>query len=104
MKEDRRVKHQAINSLTSQYPTDTNHNIAKLLTQFKGTPCHLKVRIYRDFVHMAVLKAPFSLFQSHFNKAPSGTRGGLFGAGGRFKGGTDPIMEKFNESISFDQR
>lgn len=34
----------------------------------------------------------------------SGTRGGLFGAGGRFKGGTDPIMEKFNESISFDQR
>jgi len=36
--------------------------------------------------------------------APSGARGGLFGAGGRFKGGTDPIMEKFNESISFDQR
>ena len=34
----------------------------------------------------------------------SGARGGLFGAGGRFKGGTDPIMEKFNESISFDQR
>mmetsp|Transcript_39464 Transcript_39464/g.57975 ORF Transcript_39464/g.57975 Transcript_39464/m.57975 type:complete len:470 (+) Transcript_39464:144-1553(+) len=34
----------------------------------------------------------------------SGTRGVLFGAGGRFKGGTDPIMEKFNESISFDQR
>lgn len=31
-------------------------------------------------------------------------RGGLFGAGGRFKGGTDPIMEKFNESISFDKR
>ena len=30
--------------------------------------------------------------------------GGIFGAGGRFKGGTDPIMEKFNESISFDQR
>jgi argininosuccinate lyase len=28
----------------------------------------------------------------------------LFGAGGRFQGGTDPIMEKFNESISFDQR
>jgi len=34
----------------------------------------------------------------------TGARGGLFGAGGRFKGGTDPIMEKFNESISFDQR
>mmetsp|Transcript_24903 Transcript_24903/g.59129 ORF Transcript_24903/g.59129 Transcript_24903/m.59129 type:complete len:470 (+) Transcript_24903:163-1572(+) len=34
----------------------------------------------------------------------SGSRGGLFGAGGRFKGGTDPIMEKFNESISFDKR
>jgi argininosuccinate lyase len=34
----------------------------------------------------------------------SGARGGLFGAGGRFKGGTDPIMEKFNESISFDKR
>lgn len=36
--------------------------------------------------------------------APSGSRGGLFGAGGRFKGGTDPIMEKFNESIHFDKR
>lgn len=36
--------------------------------------------------------------------AETGARGGLFGAGGRFKGGTDPIMEKFNESISFDQR
>lgn len=34
----------------------------------------------------------------------TGTRGGLFGAGGRFKGGTDPIMEKFNESLSFDKR
>ena len=34
----------------------------------------------------------------------SGARGGLFGAGGRFKGGTDPIMEKFNESLSFDKR
>jgi len=33
-----------------------------------------------------------------------GARGGLFGAGGRFKGGTDPIMEKFNESINFDKR
>uniref|UniRef100_A0A7S1BCH6 Argininosuccinate lyase n=2 Tax=Corethron hystrix TaxID=216773 RepID=A0A7S1BCH6_9STRA len=32
------------------------------------------------------------------------TRGGLFGAGGRFSGGTDPIMEKFNESLSFDKR
>jgi len=37
-------------------------------------------------------------------EAKEGSRGGLFGAGGRFKGGTDPIMEKFNESISFDQR
>ena len=36
--------------------------------------------------------------------AQSGSRGGLFGAGGRFKGGTDPIMEKFNESINFDKR
>ena len=36
--------------------------------------------------------------------AASGSRGGLFGAGGRFKGGTDPIMEKFNESIRFDKR
>ena len=36
--------------------------------------------------------------------AVAGARGGLFGAGGRFKGGTDPIMEKFNESISFDKR
>lgn len=34
----------------------------------------------------------------------AGSRGGLFGAGGRFKGGTDPIMEKFNESIHFDKR
>jgi len=34
----------------------------------------------------------------------TGSRGGLFGAGGRFKGGTDPIMEKFNESIHFDRR
>jgi len=38
------------------------------------------------------------------NKEAGGARGGLFGAGGRFKGGTDPIMEKFNESISFDKR
>ncbi|KAG7356218.1 argininosuccinate lyase [Nitzschia inconspicua] len=38
------------------------------------------------------------------NEQPTGARGGLFGAGGRFKGGTDPIMEKFNESISFDKR
>ncbi len=38
------------------------------------------------------------------SKGTSGARGGLFGAGGRFKGGTDPIMEKFNESISFDRR
>lgn len=34
----------------------------------------------------------------------SGSRGGLFGAGGRFRGGTDPVMEKFNESIHFDKR
>lgn len=38
------------------------------------------------------------------SKGATGARGGLFGAGGRFKGGTDPIMEKFNESISFDKR
>eukprot|EP00558_Chaetoceros_sp_UNC1202_P002433 CAMPEP_0197242136 /NCGR_PEP_ID=MMETSP1429-20130617/7972_1 /TAXON_ID=49237 /ORGANISM="Chaetoceros sp., Strain UNC1202" /LENGTH=468 /DNA_ID=CAMNT_0042702101 /DNA_START=98 /DNA_END=1504 /DNA_ORIENTATION=+ len=38
------------------------------------------------------------------SEAVTGARGGLFGAGGRFKGGTDPIMEKFNESISFDKR
>lgn len=36
--------------------------------------------------------------------AVTGARGGLFGAGGRFKGGTDPIMEKFNESLWFDKR
>ncbi|KAL7571032.1 hypothetical protein ACA910_003751 [Epithemia clementina (nom. ined.)] len=36
--------------------------------------------------------------------AAAGARGGLFGAGGRFQGGTDPIMEKFNESLSFDKR
>mmetsp|Transcript_34485 Transcript_34485/g.67846 ORF Transcript_34485/g.67846 Transcript_34485/m.67846 type:complete len:485 (-) Transcript_34485:169-1623(-) len=34
----------------------------------------------------------------------TGARGGLFGAGGRFSGGTDPVMEKFNESLSFDKR
>jgi argininosuccinate lyase len=34
----------------------------------------------------------------------AGTRGGLFGAGGRFKGGTDPIMEKFNSSMSVCKR
>jgi len=33
-----------------------------------------------------------------------GSRGGLFGKGGRFSGGSDPIMEKFNESINFDKR
>jgi argininosuccinate lyase len=38
------------------------------------------------------------------SSAASGSRGGLFGAGGRFRGGTDPIMEKFNESINFDKR
>jgi len=38
------------------------------------------------------------------DKQPTGSRGALFGAGGRFKGGTDPIMEKFNESISVDRR
>ena len=44
-----------------------------------------------------------SLFSRRRRKA-TGARGGLFGAGGRFKGGTDPIMEKFNESIGFDKR
>jgi len=34
----------------------------------------------------------------------TGARGSLFGAGGRFRGGTDPIMEKFNESLWFDKR
>jgi len=38
------------------------------------------------------------------NEEATGSRGGLFGAGGRFKGGTDPIMEKFNESLWFDKR
>jgi argininosuccinate lyase len=37
-------------------------------------------------------------------RTAGGDRGGLFGAGGRFKGGVDPIMEKFNDSISFDKR
>lgn len=45
-----------------------------------------------------------SLFDIFLVVAGTGARGGLFGAGGRFKGGTDPIMEKFNESISFDKR
>jgi len=39
------------------------------------------------------------------NEGGEGTRGALFSAQGRFKGGTtDPIMEKFNESLSFDKR
>lgn len=38
------------------------------------------------------------------NEKAEGSRGGLFGAGGRFVGGTDPVMEKFNESLSFDRR
>mmetsp|Transcript_19542 Transcript_19542/g.53779 ORF Transcript_19542/g.53779 Transcript_19542/m.53779 type:complete len:467 (+) Transcript_19542:161-1561(+) len=38
------------------------------------------------------------------SEGATGARGGLFGAGGRFKGGTDPVMEKFNESLSFDKR
>jgi argininosuccinate lyase len=42
--------------------------------------------------------------QPHMLAEPTGARGGLFGAGGRFKGGTDPIMEKFNESISVCKR
>jgi hypothetical protein len=47
----------------------------------------------------------FSLFSHYANtESTTGARGGLFGAGGRFKGGTDPIMEKFNESIHFDKR
>lgn len=41
---------------------------------------------------------------SSTNEEATGSRGGLFGAGGRFKGGTDPIMEKFNESLWFDKR
>mmetsp|Transcript_52740 Transcript_52740/g.58949 ORF Transcript_52740/g.58949 Transcript_52740/m.58949 type:complete len:471 (-) Transcript_52740:2295-3707(-) len=41
---------------------------------------------------------------SSTNKEATGARGGLFGAGGRFKGGTDPIMERFNESLSVDNR
>ncbi|GMH74100.1 hypothetical protein TL16_g06369 [Triparma laevis f. inornata] len=32
------------------------------------------------------------------------SRGGLFGKGGRFNGSVDPVMEKFNASISFDKR
>ena len=32
------------------------------------------------------------------------SRGGLFGPGGRFSGSVDPVMEKFNASISFDKR
>jgi argininosuccinate lyase len=48
---------------------------------------------------------PFWSFGMDIEKsALTGARGGLFGAGGRFKGGTDPIMEKFNESINFDKR
>ena len=46
----------------------------------------------------------FELIHFDIRYSASGARGGLFGAGGRFQGGTDPIMEKFNESISFDKR
>ena len=44
------------------------------------------------------------IFVENFWYPNDAARGGLFGAGGRFKGGTDPIMEKFNESLSFDKR
>lgn len=33
-----------------------------------------------------------------------GSRGGLFGKGGRFVGAVDPLMEKFNASIGYDKR
>jgi argininosuccinate lyase len=32
------------------------------------------------------------------------SRGGLFAAGGRFLGGTDELMQKFNDSLPFDRR
>jgi argininosuccinate lyase len=32
-----------------------------------------------------------------------GSRGGLFGKGGRFVGAVDPLMEKFNASIGYDK-
>jgi hypothetical protein len=32
------------------------------------------------------------------------SRGGLFAAGGRFVGGTDELMQKFNDSLPFDRR
>ena len=52
---------------------------------------------------LIVLIITGSLIQEKMTEA-KGSRGGLFGAGGRFKGGTDPVMEKFNESLSFDKR
>jgi len=50
------------------------------------------------------VKAHYTKQEAIMSGETSGARGGLFGAGGRFKGGTDPIMEKFNESIHFDKR
>eukprot|EP00656_Telonema_subtile_P003003 TRINITY_DN11382_c0_g2_i3.p1 TRINITY_DN11382_c0_g2~~TRINITY_DN11382_c0_g2_i3.p1 ORF type:complete len:271 (-),score=73.04 TRINITY_DN11382_c0_g2_i3:1008-1820(-) len=41
-----------------------------------------------------------SMLCAHFCSA----RGGLFKAGGRFTGATDPIMDQFNASISYDKR
>jgi hypothetical protein len=71
------------------------------LPHLSSATCQVKVSqgIWREFV---LEIAFFSLLL--FSLTGTGARGGLFGAGGRFKGGTDPIMEKFNESIGFDKR
>lgn len=68
--------------------------------EFKFDESHSVVKQINDFGRRNSDRSRFSF---PF-KTATGARGGLFGAGGRFKGGTDPIMEKFNESLSFDKR
>ena len=59
--------------------------------------------IYSTIIALILLISSL-ITMSSSSEAASGARGGLFGTGGRFSGGTDPIMEKFNESINFDKR
>jgi hypothetical protein len=77
-------------------------------SHFNPSICRvIKVSPHRSVAHeiqvSRLTHLSFDSFDDSRNIA-SGDRGGLFGAGGRFKGGVDPIMEKFNESISFDKR
>jgi argininosuccinate lyase len=48
-------------------------------------------------------RAPLTSLVRCFTSAEEGSRGGLFGKGGRFVGAVDPLMEKFNASIGYDQ-